>query len=157
MQRLKFSEVISGLYYIKQKESESAVAQSCPTFGDPMNRTYQAPPSMGFSKQDHWSGLPFPSPGDCPNPGIKPGSPALQADVLPSESRGKSHVNLWCYKGKKAGLQGEEQGSRGAFLPFLPRFGAHLYLRTFANEVFSVWTLLFLLTLSTLPFCQVTF
>ena len=40
---------------------------------------------MEFSRQEYWSGLPFPSPGDLPNPGIKPGSPALQADALPSE------------------------------------------------------------------------
>ena len=46
---------------------------------------YQAPPSMGFSSQDYWSGLPFPSPGDLPNPGIKPRSPALQTGTLPSE------------------------------------------------------------------------
>ena len=46
---------------------------------------YEAPPSMGFSRQEYWSGLPFPSPGDLPNPGIEPGSPALQADALPSE------------------------------------------------------------------------
>jgi len=38
---------------------------------------YQAPPSMGFSRQEYWSGLPFPSPEDLPNPGIEPGSPAL--------------------------------------------------------------------------------
>ena len=42
----------------------------------------QAPLSMGFSRQQYWSGLPFPSPGDLPNPGIKPRSPALQADAL---------------------------------------------------------------------------
>ena len=47
--------------------------------------TYQAPPSMGFSRQEYWSGLPFPSPGDLPNPRIEPGSPALQADALTSE------------------------------------------------------------------------
>ena len=41
---------------------------------------YQAPPSMEFSRQEYWSGLPFPSPGDLPDPGIKPGSPSLQAD-----------------------------------------------------------------------------
>ena len=46
----------------------------------------QAPLSMGLSGQEYWSGLPFPTPGDLPNPGIKPGSPALQADSLPSES-----------------------------------------------------------------------
>ena len=44
---------------------------------------------MGFSRQEYWSGLPFPSPGNLPNPGIEPGSPALQADALPSESPGK--------------------------------------------------------------------
>ena len=47
---------------------------------------YQAPPPMGFSRQECWRGLPFPSPGDLPDPGIEPGSPALQADALPSES-----------------------------------------------------------------------
>ena len=50
----------------------------------------QAPLSMGFSRQEYWSGLPFPSPEDLPNPGIKPGSPALQADSLPSELQGRS-------------------------------------------------------------------
>ena len=44
---------------------------------------------MGFSKQEYWSGLPFPSSGNLPDPGIKPGSPALQADALPSEPPGK--------------------------------------------------------------------
>ena len=44
---------------------------------------------MGFPRQEYWSGLPFPSPGDLPYPGIKPGSPALQADPLPSEPPGK--------------------------------------------------------------------
>ena len=47
------------------------------------------PPSMGFSRQEYWSGLPFPSPGDLPYPGIKPGSPAFQADALTSEPSGK--------------------------------------------------------------------
>ena len=46
---------------------------------------YQAPPSMGFSRQEYWSELPFPSPGDLPNPGIEPGSPTLWADTLTSE------------------------------------------------------------------------
>ena len=46
---------------------------------------YEAPKSMEFSRQDYCSGLPFPSPGDHPNPGIEPGSPTLQADALPSE------------------------------------------------------------------------
>ena len=45
----------------------------------------QTPLSMGFSREEYWSGLPFPSPGDLPNPGIEPRSPALQADSLPTE------------------------------------------------------------------------
>ena len=49
----------------------------------------QAPLSMGFSRQEYWSGLPFPSPGDLPNPGIEPWSPAWQADALSSEPPGK--------------------------------------------------------------------
>ena len=54
-------------------------------FVTPWTVAYQAPPSMGFSRQDCWSGLPFPSPGDLPDPGIEPGSPTLQADALLSE------------------------------------------------------------------------
>jgi len=54
-------------------------------FATPWTVTYQALRSVGFSRQEYWSGLPFPSPGDLPNPGIEPGSPALQADTLPSE------------------------------------------------------------------------
>ena len=50
---------------------------------------YQASPFMGFSKQEYWSGLPFPSPGDLPDPGIEPGPPALEADALTSEPPGK--------------------------------------------------------------------
>ena len=50
----------------------------------------QAPLSMGFSRQEYWSGLPFPSPGDLPNPGIEPWSPAWQVDALSSELPGNS-------------------------------------------------------------------
>ena len=55
----------------------------------PWTVAYQAPRSMGFSRQEYWSGLPFPSSGDLPDPGIKPRSPALQTDALPSEPPGK--------------------------------------------------------------------
>ena len=58
-------------------------------FAIPWTAAYQALLSMGFSRQECWSGLPFPSPGDLPDPGIEPRSPALQADVLPSEPPGK--------------------------------------------------------------------
>ena len=54
-------------------------------FATPWTVAHQAPPSMGFSKQEYWSGLPFPSPGDLPDPGIEPWSPTFQADTLPSE------------------------------------------------------------------------
>ena len=65
------------------------VAKSCLTLATPGTVAYKAPLSMGFSSQEYWSGLPFPSPGDLSNPGSKPGSPALWADSLPNELRGK--------------------------------------------------------------------
>ena len=58
-------------------------------FATPWTVAYQASLSIGFSRQQCWSGLPFPSPGDLPDPGLEPGSPTLQADTLPSESPGK--------------------------------------------------------------------
>ena len=58
-------------------------------FASPWTVAYQAPPSMGFSRLEYWSGLPFPSPGNLPNPGIEPGSPAFQADTLTSAPPGK--------------------------------------------------------------------
>ena len=58
-------------------------------FATPWTIAYQALSSMGFSRQEYWSGLPFPSPGDLPNSGIELGSPALQADALTSEPSGK--------------------------------------------------------------------
>ena len=57
-------------------------------FETPRAVDHQAPLSTGFSRQEYWSGLPFPSPGDLPNPGIKPRSPTLQADSLPTEPQG---------------------------------------------------------------------
>ena len=65
------------------------VAKSCPTLATPWTIACQGPLSVVFSRQEYWSGLPFPSPGDLPNPGIKPGSPALQANALSSEPSGK--------------------------------------------------------------------
>ena len=54
-------------------------------FATPQTVAYKAPPSMGFPRQEYWSGLPFPSPENLPNPGIKPRSPTSQADALLSE------------------------------------------------------------------------
>ena len=64
-------------------------------FGTPWAVAYQAPLSMKFSRQEYWSGLPHPSPGDLPDPGIEPRSPALQADALPSEPPGRYRRLLW--------------------------------------------------------------
>ena len=61
------------------------VAKSCLTLVTLWIVACQTPLSMGFSRQDYWSGLPFPSPGDLPDPGIESGSPRLQADALPCE------------------------------------------------------------------------
>ena len=63
-------------------------------FATPWTVAHQAPPSMGFSRQEYWSGLPFPSPGDLPDPEIEPRSPALQADTLPSETPGNPQAGL---------------------------------------------------------------
>ena len=75
-----------------QSESESEVAQSCPTLCDPWTVAHQAPLSMGFSRGEYWSGLLFPSPGDLPDPGIEPRSPTLQADALISAPPGKQNL-----------------------------------------------------------------
>ena len=67
-------------------QSSSVQSLSCVRlFATPWTVARQAPPSMEFSRQEYWSGLPFPSPGDLPNPGIEPRSPALQAEALTSE------------------------------------------------------------------------
>ena len=60
----------------------------------PWTVAYQRPLSMGFFRQEYWSGLPFPSPGDLPNPGIEPWSPTLQANAL-SEPPGKPWCSKW--------------------------------------------------------------
>ena len=66
----------------KGKKKDQAASQN-------ISEKNQAPLFMGFFRQEYWSGLPFPSPGDLPDPGIKPGSPVLVADALTSEPPGK--------------------------------------------------------------------
>ena len=79
------------IFYICFKRKRKMKSLSCVWFfAIPWTVAYQAPLSMGFSRQEYWSGLPLPSPGDLPDPGMKPGSPALQADSLPSEPLEKS-------------------------------------------------------------------
>ena len=72
-------------------KSESEVPQLCPTPCDPMGYSLPGSSVHGFSRQEYWSGLPFPSPGDLPNPGIEPRSSALQADMLLFEPPGKPY------------------------------------------------------------------
>ena len=67
-------------------------------FETPWTVAYQAPPSMGFSRPEYWSGLPFPCPGDLPDPGIKPESPTLQADALPPQPPGKPPSSICVQK-----------------------------------------------------------
>ena len=78
-------------------QSRVFIAQSYDPFVTPWTVARQAPVSMGFSRQEHWSGLPFPSPGTLPNPGIKLWSPALQAKALLSELLG-SWATLYSHK-----------------------------------------------------------
>ena len=72
----------------------------------PWTVAYQAPLSMGFSRQEYWSGWPSPSPGDLPDPGIEPWSPALQADALTSEPPGKldkrQNLNRFGFKSQRS-------------------------------------------------------
>ena len=83
---------VSGI--LTSSVSLSLVAKSCLTLATSWTTAHQTPLSMGSSRQESWSRLPFPSPGDLPNPGIEPGSPPLQADSLPTELRGKPSVSL---------------------------------------------------------------
>ena len=83
------AENLLFIYYFQVSERKKVKSLSrVQPLTTPWTAAYQAPPSMGFSWQEYWSGLPFPSPGDLPDPGIEPRSPALQADALPSEPPG---------------------------------------------------------------------
>ena len=84
--------VVSSVYLKVKVKSLSRVR----LFATPWTVAYQAPLPMGFSRQEYWSGLPFPSPGDLPDPGIEPGSSAFQADALTSEPPGKPNSIFQC-------------------------------------------------------------
>ena len=82
--------VVPFRYNIKDTMKVKVKSLSCVRlFATPWTVAYQAPPSTGFSRQEYWSRLPFSSPGDLPNPGIEPRSPAFQEDALTSEPPGK--------------------------------------------------------------------
>ena len=85
-----FSALLETCSFCKKERVKSL---SCVRlFATPWTVVYQASPSMGFFRQEYWSGVPFLSPGDLPDPGIEPGSPKLQADALPSEPPGNLYL-----------------------------------------------------------------
>ena len=86
MYKNNFSGILRYSRFLQHSVSGSAVSDSV----NPWTVARQAPLSMGFSRQEYWSGLPFPSPGDLPDPGIEPRSPTLQADALTSASEGSA-------------------------------------------------------------------
>ena len=79
------TQFLAEILYFSRMVVGGLVAKSCLTLVTSWTVARQAPLSIGFSRQEYWSGLPFPSPGDLSDPGIKPGSPELQADSLPTE------------------------------------------------------------------------
>ena len=92
---LDYGQTGVSFYNNNESESESEALSGVQLFATPWTVAYQAPLSMEFSRQEYWSGLSFPSPGDLPDPGIEPGSPALQADSSLSEPPGKPHKSIY--------------------------------------------------------------
>ena len=90
--------------YLKERKVKMKSLSHVQLFVTPWTVAYQASPSTGFSRQEYWSGLLFPSSGHLPDPGIKPGSPTLQADALTSELPGKPIYtwNLFIISNKNA-------------------------------------------------------
>ena len=80
----------------REREREKSLSPIC-LFATPWAVAYQSPLSMEFSRQEYWSGLPFPSPEDLPDPGIEPRSPTLQADASLSEPTGRPHTHICIY------------------------------------------------------------
>ena len=92
-----FSACVGLFNYYNVGGSGGLVVKWCLTLVIPRTIVCQAPLPMGFSRQEYWSDLPFPSPVDLPNPGIKPGSPVLQADSLLTELPGKPIIIINLY------------------------------------------------------------
>ena len=91
--------IIQTTWNLWKRKKDSV--KSCPPLAIPWTVFHQAPLSMGFSRQEYWSGLPFPSPGDVPDQGIKPRSPTLQADALPFDLPGKPQKSSKGYSYKE--------------------------------------------------------
>ena len=87
-----FLTPISIVHHVRGEKVRMKSLSRVQLFATPWTVAYQAFPSMGFSRQEYWSGLPFPSPENLLDPRIKPSSPALEADVLPCEPSGKPLV-----------------------------------------------------------------
>ena len=95
--KVKGEREVNPIYLSMKVKVKQLVAHSCPTLCDPMYCSTPPGSSVrGFFRQEYWSGLPCPSPGDLPDPGIEPGSPALQVDSLPAELLGKPHSKACC-------------------------------------------------------------
>ena len=92
----------------KEKKEKVNSLSRVRLFATPWTVAYQAPLSMEFSRQEYWSRLPFPSPGDFPNPGIEPRSPAFQANSLSPSHR------VLCHKGKRKKLNFNKHKRRGS-------------------------------------------
>ena len=108
------------------------VTQSCPTL-----RPHGQ--SMGFSRPENWSGHPFPSPGDLPNPGIEPRSPALQAESLPAELQGKPHChNVWNRQWISLVLKANVRGGKQRIVPKVKENRNHLSL-TWLTVLSVMW------------------
>ena len=92
----RFSAVICAVYrsVVVAVTSADLVTKSCLTLATPWTVALQAPLSVGLSRQEYWSGLPFAPPGDLPDPGIESRSATLQADSLPTEPPGKPHMHM---------------------------------------------------------------
>ena len=104
----------------------------------PWTLAHQAPLFMGFSRQEYWTGLLFPSPGYLPDPGIEPRSPALQADALTSEPPGKPFSSIW-----------------SALFPVFYNSFFILFVELFFNSRISVWFLFrVLVSLVKCSFCS---
>ena len=115
------------------KKAIVKVTQSCPTLWDQ---------SMGFSRPENWSGHPFPSPGDLPNPGIEPRSPALQAESWPAEPQGKPHCHKVCNKLNRQwislALKANVRGGKQRIVPKVKENRNHLSL-TWLTVLSVMW------------------
>ena len=90
---IRYEKELKGIQIVKKVKVK--LLSHVRLFATPWTVAYQAPPSMGFSRQEYWNRLPFPSPGDLPNPGIEPGSPAFQVDALSSEPNSKERTKIF--------------------------------------------------------------